>query len=226
MDGKRDIGLVIFDCDGVLIDSEVLSANILIAELAKVGVHVDFQHIETHFLGRSWAKVASEVRQSHGLSLEADFEEAYRRELLQAFETALRTIDGIENVLDSLCVPFCAATSSSPKRAMRSLELSGLASRFGDRVYTASQVANGKPAPDLFLFAASANGIEPRNCLVIEDSIPGLEAGLAAAMTVWRFTGGSHFAGRAPDMPATHAGVTVFDKWTDFFEMAPQLRRI
>lgn len=219
------IQLVIFDCDGVLIDSEVISARILIEQLGRVGVHVDFPYVQKNFLGRSWTKVAAEVRISYGLDLDSDFEDRYRSDLLAAFETELRAVTGVEDVLDNIGVSFCVATSSSPKRARRSLELSGLAPFFGDCLFTASQVANGKPAPDLFFFTARSMGIDPRYCLVIEDAMPGVHAARAAGMAVWRFTGGSHLRGLDADELGEGGALTTFDKWSQFFEMAPQLRK-
>lgn len=221
----QPIELVIFDCDGVLIDSEVISARILIAQLGRVGVHVDFPYVQKHFLGRSWTKVAAEVRISYGLDLDSDFEEQYRSDLLKAFETELESIHGVEAVIDRLDVACCVATSSTPKRARRSLDLSGLSPFFGDRLFTASQVKNGKPAPDLFLFVAEAMGVAPSRCLVIEDSMPGIVAAREAGMPVWRFIGGSHLRG-LPRSDLDQGGtLTVFDKWTQFFEMAPQLKK-
>ncbi|GAB4347715.1 MAG: HAD family hydrolase [Oricola sp.] len=223
--GGGEIELVIFDCDGVLIDSEVISARILIEQLGRVGVHVDFPYVQKHFLGRSWTKVAAEVRISYGLDLDSDFEERYRSELLSAFETELRTVPGIEQVINELAIAFCVATSSSPKRAQRSLALSGLAPLFGDRLFTASQVRNGKPAPDLFLFTAESMAVDPARCLVIEDSMPGIVAAREAGMQVWRFAGGSHLKGIARSELDQGGTLTVFDNWAQFFEMAPHLRK-
>ena len=219
------VDLVIFDCDGVLIDSEVISARILIAQLGRVGVHVDFPYVQKHFLGRSWTKVAAEVRISYGLDLDSDFEDQYRSDLLEAFETELQAVHGVETVIGRLDAASCVATSSSPKRARRSLDLSGLSPFFGNRLFTASQVKNGKPAPDLFLFVAEAMGVAPSRCLVIEDSMPGIIAARAAGMPVWRFIGGSHLHGLPRDDLDQGGSLTVFDKWTQFFEMAPQLKR-
>ena len=222
---SRDIELVIFDCDGVLIDSEIISARILISQLAAVGVNVDFAYVQKNFLGRSWTKVAAEVRVSYGLDLDSGFEESYRNELLTAFETELRPVTGVEAVLEGIGVAFCVATSSSPKRVRRSLELSGLAPFFGDRLFTASQVQNGKPAPDLFFLAAETMGVPPRNCLVIEDSIPGIRAAHAAGMGVWRFTGASHLRGQEFEPVDGIGDITVFDNWAGFFEMVPELKK-
>lgn len=219
--------LVIFDCDGVLIDSEIISARMLISELSRLGVHVDLDYVSRHFLGRSYPTVMAQIRREFGLDLPPAFEDQYRERLLDAFERDLRVMPGVTEVLDALSVPFCVATSSSPRRAAISLTLTGLHDRVGDRLFTASQVQHGKPAPDLFLFAAASLGVDPARTLVIEDSRPGLRAGLAAGMQVWHFTGGSHFAGRHPasDDQDDARPQRRFDTFADFFETTPALRR-
>lgn len=219
------VSLVIFDCDGVLIDSEIISARILIDLLAERGVHVDLDYVQRNFLGRSFPKVAEEIRTSLKYRLPDDFEAHYRSNLLAAFETELRTVAGIEAVLDDLGVASCVATSSSPPRAKRSLELAGLSAFFGDRLFTASEVANGKPAPDLFFHAAERMGASPRNTLVIEDSLPGLKAARAAGMQVLHFTGAGHMLNRTSSLPDDLADVPAFDNWADFYDMAPLLKR-
>jgi HAD superfamily hydrolase (TIGR01509 family) len=219
-----EIHLVIFDCDGVLIDSELISGSILIRLLGEVGVTVDAAYVQRHFLGRSFAKVAAEIRESFRCNLAADFEERYRRELAAAFAKELRPVAGVEAVLVQMGVPFCMATSSSPQRAAMSLELSGLAHHFDKRVFTSSQVANGKPAPDLFLYAASAMGVAPDRCLVIEDSSPGIEAAVAAGMKVWRFVGASHLRELQRPVGGKMARVPEFRDWADFFRLVPGLQ--
>ncbi len=204
---------VIFDCDGVLIDSEVLSAEVLIAELAGHGIAVDRAYVRRHFLGRSFPTVAKTIREEFRTALSPDFEARYRARLLERFETDLRTTDGIEAVLEAMTVPFCVATSSSPPRVTRSLEITGLGRYFADRVFTASEVARGKPAPDLFLHAASRMGAEPRRTLVVEDSAPGVEAALAAGMEVVVYTGGQHMGGEMFD---TTVPVRSFGHWSEF----------
>ena len=225
MSAKPPIDLVIFDCDGVLIDSEIISSRILVRQLGEVGVEVDHAHVQRHFLGRSWPKVAAEIRSRHGLTLGPEFEERYRTDLLAAFETDLKTVEGVEAVIEALVVKSCVATSSSPKRATRSLELSGLSAYFGERLFTASQVENGKPAPDLFLFAAQRMGVAPEACLVIEDSLPGIEAARAAGMRHYRFTGASHLRGLDKVPPDGADNVVSFSHWVEFFELEPGLKR-
>jgi HAD superfamily hydrolase (TIGR01509 family) len=222
-----DFDLVIFDCDGVLIDSEIISARMLITELARLGVHIDLDYVARHFLGRSYPTVMAQIRQEFHLDLPADFEDRYRDRLLDAFRRDLNIMPGVLPVLDELVVPYCVATSSSPRRVEMSLHLVGLADRAQGAVFTASQVARGKPAPDLFLFAAAEMGHAPGRTLVIEDSLTGVRAALAAGMTVWRFTGGSHFrqASGSPETPADAVPHRQFDDFAAFFHTAPSLRR-
>lgn len=217
--------LVIFDCDGVLIDSELISARMLVAELAALGVAIDLPYVARHFLGRSYPVVMRQIREEFGLDLPPDFEDRYRQRLLEEFRRDLKIMPGVMQVLRDLSVPFCVATSSSPRRAEMSLDLVGLGGIVGPRLFTASQVGRGKPAPDLFLFAAGGMGAAPADCLVIEDSLTGVRAARAAGMTVWRFTGGSHLRGLSPDEPEDARPHARFASFADFFQIAPHLRR-
>ncbi|MBW4710113.1 HAD family hydrolase [Roseobacter sp. YSTF-M11] len=184
--------LLILDCDGVVIDSEVISASTLIGLLAKWGINIDTEFVRQHFLGRSFPTVTGSVYELFSVQLPEDFESAYRQRLFKAFETELTLVDGIERLLDRLAIPHCIATSSSPVRVNRSLELTGVRPRFEGRIFTASEVATGKPAPDLFLHVADKMQVAPDKCMVIEDSGVGLEAALSAGMQAVWFTGGSH----------------------------------
>ncbi|MBC7140624.1 MAG: HAD family hydrolase [Rhodobacteraceae bacterium] len=204
-----DTDLVIFDCDGVLVDSEPISAAVLIAELARLGLAITPDYVRDHCLGRSFPTVARGIREAFAIALPEDFEQRYRSSLLARFATELRPTAGISALLARLRPARCVATSSSPQRVARSLEIAGLAATFGPDVFTASQVARGKPAPDLFLFAAERMRADPSRTLVIEDSRPGVEAAQAAGMRVLVYTGGGH-------RPAPPPGVGSFDNWRDF----------
>lgn len=211
--------LIIFDCDGVLIDSEIMSSETLISSLDSLGVSISHDFVQHHFLGRSFAKVAETVLRDFGVVLPQEFERTYRTSLLEAFETGLVPTDGIVNVLEALTIPFCVATSSSPERARRSLEIAGLVDYFDQAVFTASEVKHGKPAPDLFLFAAEKFRTEPKKCLVVEDSIPGIEAAEAAGMDVWRYVGGSHLSSDGSLSGHDRPGLQVFESWTHFLPL-------
>jgi HAD superfamily hydrolase (TIGR01509 family) len=218
------IDLIIFDCDGVLIDSEIISARMLVAELGRMGVVIDLPYVTQHFLGRSYPVVMQQIRQDFGLDLPPAFEVAYRERLLAAFEADLAIMPGVRGVLETVALPFCVATSSSQGRAERSLALVGLGHLAGPRLFTAQSVARGKPAPDLFLHAAATCGADPAACLVIEDSLNGIRAARAAGMEVWRFTGGSHLAGQGGDEPEDARPHRRFDSFADFFALDPRIR--
>jgi HAD superfamily hydrolase (TIGR01509 family) len=217
------LDLIIFDCDGVLIDSEIISASMLVEALADLGVSIDLPYVARHFLGRSYPTVMATIRRDFGLDLPPAFEDDYRSRLLAAFERDLRIMPHVPEVLARLRAPFCVATSSSPRRAEMSLRLVGLGHLVGPRLFTASMVEHGKPAPDLFLHAARHCGADPARTLVIEDSLTGIRAGLAAGMQVWRFTGGSHLRGLPPDEPDDARPQQRFDSFAQFFQIDPKV---
>lgn len=217
--------LIIFDCDGVLIDSEVISARQLIAELKGYGVEMDMAFVSRHFLGRSYPVVLKEVRDRWGVALPDRFEADYRARLLAAFERDLRRMEGVVETVTALRLPYCLATSSSPERMRRSLEITGMTGLFRDVAFTASEVARGKPAPDLFLHAADRMGVRPEACVVIEDSFNGVRAGLAAGMRVWRFIGGSHMAGLDLTPPEDAVPEASFDSFAAMRAAHPALFR-
>ena len=152
---SKPIELIIFDCDGVLIDSEIISANVLIDKLAIIGINIDIDYIQQHFLGCSFSTVKEKIYQAFNVKLQDTFENDYRTALLEQFDSELQTTAGIKNVLSGLSVPFCLATSSSPQRTEKALSIVDLTSFFEGTVFTASEVKHGKPAPDLFLHAAN-----------------------------------------------------------------------
>jgi len=188
--------LVIFDLDGVLIDSEVLSCGSLAETLSRNGVPISTQEVMDRFLGRSFTEVMAFYERCRGLPMGEAFQREHRSLLLQRFTLSLQAMPGAASLLGGLKLPFCLASSSDPERVRLSLGLVGLEAAFGERVFSASMVARGKPAPDLFLLAARSLGAAPERTLVIEDSPTGVAAGLAAGMTVWGFVGGSHYAAR------------------------------
>ncbi len=217
--------LVIFDCDGVLIDSEIISTSVMVEQLARHGISLDAHYVLENFIGHPYALVADRIAALIGRALPETFAQGYRTALLQRFEVDLKAMPGIADVLDQLAVPYCAATSSSPERARHSLRAAGLSERFGERVYTVSMVAHPKPAPDLFLHAAAEMRAAPKDCLVVEDSDLGIAAARAAGMQAWQFAGGSHFAASHRRVPNDIKPDRLFDRMADFFAGAPHLRR-
>jgi HAD superfamily hydrolase (TIGR01509 family) len=209
--------LIIFDCDGVLIDSEVLSCRCLSQVLAGYGIHLGVDQALELFLGRSTNAVLDHY-QALGRSIPEQFSAELRAGVRAAFLAALCPIEGVSSVLEGLQIPHCVASSSDVDRVSFSLSLTGLAPHFDSRLYTSQMVERGKPAPDLFLFAAESMRADPRRTLVIEDSVSGVTAGKAAGMTVWGFVGGSHYQLRDGKAMLYQAGADrVFGRMADFW---------
>jgi HAD superfamily hydrolase (TIGR01509 family) len=219
----KSVGLVIFDCDGVVVDSEVLSCESLVEVLRQYDVPISLDDVFDKFLGKSFSVVEAYYREATGKSFPADLRTDYRDLLATTFRASLKPMPGIDAVLGALKLPYCLASSSDSERIATTLAAAGLAPYFGDRVYSAAMVAKGKPAPDLFLFAAAQMGREPRQTVVVEDTVAGVLAGKAAGMTVWGFAGGSHCIGRDVGRRLAEAGADrVFDSMADFMKpMSP-----
>ncbi|SCY89294.1 HAD family hydrolase [Microvirga guangxiensis] len=183
--------LLIFDCDGVLVDSETLACQIDADILSGLGLPYTVDDITREFVGKSMKDMIARIEADHACTLPEDLSERINTALYQRFETELQPIDGVREAILALPYPRCVASSSVPERIALSLRVTGLADLF-ENVFSATQVAHGKPAPDLFLFAAERMGADPKDCLVIEDSTAGVQAAIAAGMRVIGFTGGSH----------------------------------
>lgn len=188
------LGLVIFDCDGVLVDSEPLAMRTLIEAIGRQGITISPEVAYRDYLGRSLGSISQSLADSHGEPLGAAALASMRTDLYALYRRELRATPGIREAIAALNVPFCVASSSSPERVALSLDVTGLRALFGSRLYSATMVARGKPAPDLFLHAAHVLGVEPARCLVIEDSPAGILAARAAGMRVFAYMGGGHVA--------------------------------
>src|SRR6202158_1906345 len=208
--------LIIFDCDGVLVDSEVLSCRCLSEVLAGYGIHLGLDQALDLFLGRSTTAVLDHY-QALGRSIPEQFSIELRAGVRAAVLSALCPIEGVSSVLEGLQIPHSVASSSDFDRVSFSLSLTGLAPHFDSRLYTSQMVERGKPAPDLFLYAAERMQADPRRTLVIEHSISGVRAGKAAGMTVWGFVGGSHYQSRDGKAILCDAGADrVFGRMAGF----------
>ncbi len=184
--------LLIFDCDGVLVDSELL-AHAALAELMSALGHpmTTEQAIET-FAGRSLQEVLAGAETLLSRPIPADLGAQAGRRLLARFRGELKAVAGVREAIGALPYPRCVASSSTRERMTLALEVTGLAPLFGDNTFSADQVARGKPAPDLFLAAAHALDAAPAHCIVIEDSPLGIQAARAAGMQTVGFAGASH----------------------------------
>ena len=186
---------LIFDCDGVLVDSEVIAIQCEREILANWGLDYAFETFVQRFVGlhnRDFHNAIAADAQTAGLVLPDDFRTALHANHWKRFEAELKAIDGVLDVAAAFTGLQAVASSSEADKLVRKLELAGLHETFAPHVYSSDLVANGKPAPDLFLLAADRIGARPDTCLVIEDSVNGVKAALAAGMTAWGFTGGGH----------------------------------
>jgi HAD superfamily hydrolase (TIGR01509 family) len=209
--------LVIFDCDGVLVDSEELSCRCLSDALGQIGVEMSTEQALKLFLGRSTAAVIEYCRAA-GRPVPENFLTNLAGQVRETFRSQLKPIQGVGAVLAELRLPHCVASSSDLERVRFSLELTGLAAYFGKQLFTSQMVRRGKPAPDLFLYAAGEMGCEPHRALVIEDSVSGVMAAKAAGMKVWGFVGGSHYRARDGNSLLREAGASrIFASMTDFW---------
>jgi HAD superfamily hydrolase (TIGR01509 family) len=182
--------LVIFDCDGVLVDSEPIAVRIDVEMLAEVGVTMSEQEVIERYVGRSPEVFLAETEARLGRSLPEGWFASGEARIRRAYATELRPVDGITEALESIADPVCVASSSARENVRYKLELTGLYERFAGHIFSATEVANGKPAPDLFLHAAARMGAAPADCVVVEDSRYGVQAARAAGMDVFGYAGG------------------------------------
>jgi HAD superfamily hydrolase (TIGR01509 family) len=183
-------GLVIFDCDGVLVDSEPIAVRIDLQMLAEFGLPMSEQEVIDRFVGRS-PDLMQQVIEAHlGRRLPVGWEDKFHEMRRKAFETELTPVPGVHGALRQIALPTCVASSSGHESLRFKLGLTGLLERFDGRIFSASDVANGKPEPDLFLHAAVRMGVSPAACVVIEDSQYGVQAARAAGMTALAYSGG------------------------------------
>jgi HAD superfamily hydrolase (TIGR01509 family) len=204
--------LVIFDCDGVLIDSEAIACRADSACLTELGIMITAEEIMERYLGISAATMCRDIEQRYGCTLPQDFVATLHNHVAAVFDTELTAIDGVEPLLQTLQYRRCVASSSAPERLRHSLSVTRLLSYFEPHIFSATQVARGKPAPDLFLFAADKMQVPPAACIVVEDSVPGVQAAVAAGMRAIGFTGGEHCrAGHAEQLHAAGAVAIAAD---------------
>ena len=184
------VELVIFDCDGVLIDSERLAVEVDVHVLRELGWPLSKAEVIDRFMGRSDRDTQAEIEAHLGCKLPPGWAERLDRLYEQAFAGNLAPVEGVVEALDRITLPRCVASSGTHKYLRYTLGLTGLYERFAGRIFSVEDVARGQPAPDLFLHAATQMAVKPRGCVVVEDSRPGVEAARAAGMRVLLFAGG------------------------------------
>ena len=216
----------IFDCDGVLVDSEILGLEVELAALAELGVHADLDDYMARCLGLTgpawYALIERDYFAVHNRLLPGEFrstcEERYRAAMAS---DRLVEVSGAREFVARLACPKAVASSSSIRSLENKLRRTGMWDHFTPHVYSGENVQRGKPEPDLFLHAAHCLGIDPERCLVIEDSINGVRAARAAGMRVWGFVGGSHLKNRTGDHLLDAGAERTFGAWQDAASLSP-----
>jgi HAD superfamily hydrolase (TIGR01509 family) len=186
----KPIELVIFDCDGVLVDSERIAARVQVALGAELGWPLTEDEVVDRFIGRSHGAIREQVAARLGEKTAAIWSQRFEQLHREAVDTDLAPVEGLPGALDAITLPTCVASSGSHEKMHHTLGRTGLYDRFAGRIYSATEVSRGKPAPDLFLHAAQQMGADPAACVVIEDSQPGVRAARAAGMRAFGYAGG------------------------------------
>jgi HAD superfamily hydrolase (TIGR01509 family) len=202
--------LVIFDCDGVLVDSERITNQVFADLLGELGLAFTLDDMFEHFVGHSMPRCLEKITALLGRPAPPDFVAQYRARSTRALELHVEPVPGIEQALDQIAIPWCVASNGLHTKMQLTLGRTGLLPRFEGKLFSASEVERPKPAPDLFLHAAHRSGVAPRDCVVVEDTPAGIEAAVAAGMTALGY------AALTPPHRLHAAGAhRVFDRMSD-----------
>lgn len=188
------LDLILFDCDGVLVDSEILAAELGSRLLAECGYDISAQSICIRFAGMEWKSILTQIEQESGLSLAARLFDKSNAMLDDILAAKVQEIDGVRGALEQISGPRCICSNSSSARLDLELTKTGLKSYFKPHIFSAMDLGPGrtKPKPDIYLYGASQFDVDPERCLAIEDSVHGVHAARVAGMSVIGFTGGGH----------------------------------
>jgi HAD superfamily hydrolase (TIGR01509 family) len=217
--------LVIYDCDGTLIDTETLYGEVSLAACHALGLtNWTLDHYVDSIVGIPWSEGIKIIEAAHGSPLPADFEQTIEDAVAQRLESELRALPGVREAVTAIGGRRCVASSTSLAPLRRNLAITGLIELFDPHIFSASQVARGKPHPDVFLHAAASMVAAPEACLVIEDSVPGVRAALAAGMRVVGFTGVAHDKARSARRLAEAGAFAVIDDFAQWPRLVAGLR--
>ena len=178
---------IIFDCDGVLVDSEEISIKVLTEMVNSLGKKIDLEYAVENLSGKSLKSVFEFIENLIGGKLPDHFEKEFRRQSFESFKTDLKPVDGIHDLLDKLSVPYCVASSGPIEKIRLNLTVTNLIGRFEDRIYSSYDIGSWKPNPEIFEYAAAQMGFKPRECAVIEDSLAGIRAAKKGGFDVFGF---------------------------------------
>jgi HAD superfamily hydrolase (TIGR01509 family) len=206
---RLNFDLIIFDCDGVLVDSEPIVNRVFVEMLEELGFTLDFEGSLREFAGSSMSNRLRVTQQRLGWVAPQDFSSHFDRRLNKVMESELRPVPGVAEVLGKLSLPWCVASNGGQEDMRFRLQKAGLLRWFDGKMFSASEVSEGKPAPDIFVHVAKRMGVEPSRCAVIEDSLPGVQAGVAAGMVVFGY------ARLTSHQTLQKAGARVFEGMTE-----------
>lgn len=179
---------IIFDCDGVLVDSEPIGNQVLVDMANELGANIDLQYAFKHFKGLSMQSCVDKIADLVSDELPSDFTSNYRQRSFEAFQSSIQPVEGVTSLIESLSIPFCVASSGPENKIRLNLELTGLMPYFEEKVFSCYTIQKWKPSPAVFLWAAETMGFSPKECVVIEDSITGVRAAKNGGFDVIGFT--------------------------------------
>lgn len=179
---------VIFDCDGVLVDSEPIGNKVMVEMANDLGVNIDLDYAYKHFKGNSLKNCVKQITELLGKQIPFDFESVYRKQSFKRFKNEIQPIEGVKSILDNLEIPFCVASSGPENKIKLNLELTGLLPYFESKIFSCYTIKKWKPDPSVFLWAGETMGFGPNECVVIEDSPIGVEAAINGGFDVFGYT--------------------------------------
>lgn len=215
--------LIIFDCDGVLIDSEVIACSTDAEELTGLGYPITVEEVIRRFSGVPSNQMMREIERETGRPLPEDLPRRIEARILERFRAELQPIPNVPEILEKLRPPYCVASSSSPNKLALGLIETGLFDKFYPNIFSTVLVENGKPAPDIFLYAADRMGVQAGRCVVVEDSVAGITAAKAAGMKALGFTGGAHCSEVHAEHLRNAGADLIFDDFSQLLKLVAAL---
>jgi HAD superfamily hydrolase (TIGR01509 family) len=183
----KSIELIIFDCDGVLVDSELIANTVFMNILNELGLNLTLNMMYKNFVGHSSTQCMHIIEKMLGASPPANLEDRYKEEINQALKKHVKPVNGIADVLNNLTIPYCVASSGTHEKMNTTLGATDLLKYFKGKMFSTTEVPEGKPHPDIYLYAAKKMGVAPQHCLVVEDTPLGVQGGISAGMTVFGY---------------------------------------
>ena len=179
---------VIFDCDGVLVDSEIITCKVLVSMAGELGLDIDLDYTVKNFMGKSLKHIMEYLDTQLDFPLPSDFEKEYRAITFSKFAEELQPIEGVQALIEKIEVPFCVASSGPLNKIKTNLNITNLADKFINRMFSCYEINSWKPEPDIFLHAAKVMGFNPSECVVVEDSTVGVQAAIAGGFDVFMYS--------------------------------------